>query len=299
MKVIKYNKKLVNNVILGSSLFGSSVGIITTVQGTSTPPNQEQDVHQYDKEPTLTNEEQDNKGQSVHQYDTEATEQLRALRSKLAPVEEWIKWVDREKGANPNGEIGCLVPLEEAILRSNLEAVDILIKRGADVNRIVGPRIIEDRYGNKREKYGRILLHLAVYSPEKMCNLWNSHTIQMDPNSIQTQQRNINTVPILHASTVIVDLLLRNMPREKIHASENGSTGKTPLNLALANSNKLRNGIEKGEYDAKEYTPILKEYEAIFDLLQKYAPLQTPPGAQRIPSWCNPTPLVQLWHGKK
>jgi hypothetical protein len=285
------NKKLVNNLILGSFLFGSFVSISTTVYGTSMPPKGKQGVHQYNKE---------------------TTEQLRALRSKLVPVEEWIKWVDRENGADPNEQVRCLVPLEEAILRGNLNAVDVLIKRGADLNRIVGPRIIEDRYGNKREKYGRTLLHLAVYSPEKMRVLMNAHIIQTDLSSLQretiigAQQRGINpvqcftqrhdTMPTLHASAAMVELLLKNMPREIIHASENGSTDKTPLNLALANRNQLANGIKKGEYDAREYTSILKEYEAIFDLLQKHAP---PQDTGSIPPWYDPPSCTLLRHGKK
>jgi hypothetical protein len=91
------------------------------------------------------------------------------------------------------------------------------------------------------------------------------------------------TAPILHASVKIVDLLLQNMPREKIHASKDGSTGKTVSNFAATNRNKLANAIKKGEYDAKEYTPILKEYDAIVDLLAKRAPPQTPPWAQPFP----------------
>jgi hypothetical protein len=64
-------------------------------------------------------------------------------------VKEGIKWIDRENGANLTEQVGFPVPLEEVIIRSDLKAVEILIKRGADVNRIIGPHIIEDKYGNK------------------------------------------------------------------------------------------------------------------------------------------------------
>jgi hypothetical protein len=164
----KFNKKLVNNLILGSFLLGAFAGMISIVQATSMPPNQEQDVHQYDKK---------------------ATEQLRALRSKLAPVEEWIKLVDREKGADPNGEVKGLVPLEEVILRGDLKAVEILIQRGADVNRIVYEDQVlvaqTDRTGKVTQKdvsgcYGRTLLHLAVCNPEDMRERLNNHVCQVD-----------------------------------------------------------------------------------------------------------------------
>jgi hypothetical protein len=279
----KFNKKLVNNLILGSFLLGASAGMISIVQATSMPPNQEQDVHQYDKK---------------------ATEQLRALRSKLAPVEEWIKLVDREKGADPNGEVKglvplrCLVPLEEAILRSNSKAVEILIKKGADVNRMIGSR----RKKNGRE-YGHTLLHLAVYSPKKMRKLLNEHITAMSPygggmmleKQMGAKQRGIkpngylpvigekDMFPILHVSAEIVDLLLKHMPKEKICISEDESPDKTPSHLAFVNRNKLANGIKEGEYDAKEYAPILKEYDKIVDLLEKHAPSQRPLLNVRVP----------------
>jgi hypothetical protein len=126
------NKKIINNLILGSSLYGISASIITQVQATSTPPNQEQDVHKHNQE---------------------ATEQLRALRSKLAPVEEWIQWVDRENGADPDEQVGLLVPLEEAILHRDWKAVEILIQRGANLNRSVREKkVTVAKEGKKKEK---------------------------------------------------------------------------------------------------------------------------------------------------
>jgi hypothetical protein len=158
----KFNKKTVNSLILGSFLLGSSANIITQVQATSTSPQ---------------------KGQKIHQYDKQATAELNALRSKLVPVEKWIQVVDRENGADPNVQIGTLGPLEEAILRGNPKAVEILIQKGADVNKIVKPQEIKDRYGNKSWKHGRTLLHLSVYTPEKMHRLWEVHVGYMHPSN--------------------------------------------------------------------------------------------------------------------
>jgi hypothetical protein len=74
-----------------------------------------------------------------------------------------------------------------------------------------------------------------------------------------------------------VDLLLKDMPREKIHALEDRSPDSTPLKLAWTNRSKVRKGIREGKYNAQEYEPILKEYDAIVDLLEKHAPPQRLP----------------------
>jgi hypothetical protein len=275
----KLNKKLVNNLILGSFLLGAFDGMISIVQATSMPPNQEQDVHQYDKK---------------------ATEQLRALRSKLAPIEEWIKLIDREKGADPNGQVGLLVPLEEAILHSNSKAVEILIQKGADLNRSVserevlvsktgqnGERIIEDA----RERYGRILLHVAVHDPDEMRELWKSHANSLGIDQIAPKQ--------YYASVKIVELLLKNMPLKKIRAMKNCLVELTPLNWARSSHKRILDKIKKGEYDANEYDPIQKEYEAIVNLLERHAPPQRPPCAQRIPSDVHPIPCTLFRSTKK
>jgi hypothetical protein len=86
---------------------------------------------------------------------------------------------------------------------------------------------------------------------------------------MQCRFRGENPLPILYASAAIVDLLLKHMPRAKIHASKDGSPSTTPSNLVRMSRNRLRNGIKKGEYDAKKYAPILREYDKIVDLLEK------------------------------
>ncbi|MDR0740640.1 MAG: hypothetical protein LBF34_02940 [Puniceicoccales bacterium] len=154
MKMNNLNKKLVNNLILGSSLYGTSVSIMTQVQATSTPPQGRQ---------------------GVHQYNEEATEQLRALLAKSeTPLKECMSLV-QFNNADPNIQVGLFTLLEEAVLRRNYRMKD-LIDKGADIHRITNKQVERDEHGNiKRVKYGRTLLHLAVYPPQKVRELLYQH----------------------------------------------------------------------------------------------------------------------------
>jgi hypothetical protein len=78
--------------------------------------------------------------------------------------------------------------------------------------------------------------------------------------------------------------LPERLPRDKMDASDNRSTDKTPLHLALPKANRFLKGPEEGRFSAKEYDSILKESEAIINVPQKYAPPWRPPWNQRIPS---------------
>jgi hypothetical protein len=152
MKVSKYNKKLVNYLILGSSLLGSSASIITQVQATSTLSQGKQSRHQYDKE---------------------ATEQLKALLAKSeTPLKECMDLV-QFKNADPNIQVGLFTLLEEVVLR-RVYGVKALIDKGAAMHRVVNKQIIKDKQGNPVE-YGRTLLHLAVYPPQRARELLDQH----------------------------------------------------------------------------------------------------------------------------
>jgi hypothetical protein len=159
MKINKFNKKLVNKLMLGSFLFGSSASIITQVQAASTLSQGKQSVHQYNKE---------------------ATEQLRAFRLELAPVEKWIKLVDRENGADPNEQVGELVPLEEAILSRSPKAVNVFIQHGADIHKV--SKKVKDIY-----KDGFTPLHFALLSPQEMkefCQYKNIDKVKPAPQTL-------------------------------------------------------------------------------------------------------------------
>lgn len=67
----------------------------------------------------------------MHKYNDEATEKLRDLPLKIAPLVEYIKLVDRKEGADPNVRVGLNTLLEEAILhRSSKAVLEILLKNG-------------------------------------------------------------------------------------------------------------------------------------------------------------------------
>jgi hypothetical protein len=181
--------------------------------------------------------------------------------------------------------------LEEAILQRDLEAVDVLIKKGADMNRSVSEKEVMVLKGKEkdgtpifedaRERYGRILLHVAVHDPDEMRELWKSHANSLDIDQIVPKQ--------YYASVKIVELLLKNMSPRKIHAMKNCRVELTPLNWARSSCKRISDKIKKGKYDANEYDPIQKEYEAIVNLLEKCAP---PQGPGTIPPWHDPTPCT-------
>jgi hypothetical protein len=152
MEINKFNKKIVSNLILGSSLYGIPASIITTMQATSTPPQGRQSIRQYNKK---------------------ATAQLIALLSKSeTPLQECMNLV-QFNNADPNVQIGLFTLLEEIVLR-RVYGVKALIDKGADIHRVVNRQVIKDKQGNPIE-YGRTLLHLAVYPPQRARELLDQH----------------------------------------------------------------------------------------------------------------------------
>ncbi|MDR0678470.1 MAG: hypothetical protein LBF44_02960, partial [Holosporaceae bacterium] len=92
-----------------------------------------------------------------------------------------------------------------------------------------------------------------------------------------------------YASVKIVELLLKNMLPEKIHAMKDYKVELTPLKWARSSCKRISDKIKKGEYDANEYDPIQKEYEAIVNLLERRAP---PQGPGHTLFWHDPTPCT-------
>jgi hypothetical protein len=207
------------------------------------------------------------------------------LRLKLASIEEWIKLVDQEKGVDPNEQVGLLAPLEEAILSESLETVDILIKKGTDINRSVCNEkitVVKDVnrkpvHEDAKERYGCTLLHVAVLSPNEMQDLWKSHAETLGVSRVVPRQ--------CCASVEIVDLLLKHISHHKIHEMEKCRVEATPLNWARSNYKKISNGV------------IQEKYKAIVELLEKLAPPQS--CAQRIPPGHKPSSLCPHRHTKK
>jgi hypothetical protein len=152
MKINKFNKKVINNLIVGSFLFGSSSSIITQVQATQRPPMAKQ-----------------------NQYDRKATERLKQLYLESetplskSTVDQCIKLV-RDENADPNVEVGDLTLLEAALLCHFRYAVEVFIEKGADIYRIANKQVVNEK------KYGRTLLHLAVYPPQKVQKLLAQHS---------------------------------------------------------------------------------------------------------------------------
>ncbi|MDR1906655.1 MAG: hypothetical protein LBQ03_00295 [Puniceicoccales bacterium] len=164
MKINKFNKKSINNLILGSFLFGASASIISQVQAT-----QRSSVAK----------------KNTYEYNPKATERLRELCSKPETLlDECIKLVRDEK-ADPNVEAGSLTLLEEAVLRQSTSAVEVLIEKGASIYRITEKQVVDGR------EYGRTLLHLAVYPPQKVQKLLNKHKWKKIYNG-----KNKNPVPL-------------------------------------------------------------------------------------------------------
>jgi hypothetical protein len=168
MEVNKFNKKLINNLVLGSSLFGVFASIITQVQGTQ-------------RTCTIRPKTVISKAREYN----DATDQLRrGLSRRDLSMEECIRFV-RDKEADPNIQALALAPkaistsdtqqskilppsqqsesltlLEEAILSRYPEALEIFIKHGADVCTV----------SNEIKKFGKevTLLHLALLTPDEM-----------------------------------------------------------------------------------------------------------------------------------
>jgi hypothetical protein len=154
MKINSINKKLVSNLILGSSLYGISAGIITQVQATPTPPQGRQDVHK---------------------YNPKATEQLRALLARPeTPLKECINLVQFQN-ADPNIQVGLFTLLEEVVLTRSGLSVKPLIDKGADIYRVTNRQVIKNEQGKIMSQYGRTLLHLAVYPPQRARKLLDEH----------------------------------------------------------------------------------------------------------------------------
>ncbi|MDR2812420.1 MAG: hypothetical protein LBB05_01335 [Puniceicoccales bacterium] len=177
------NKKIINNLILGGSLFGVFASIITQVQATSTPPKRKQDVHQYNKE---------------------ATKQLKTLLARPeTPLKECINLVQFQN-ADPNVQVGLFTLLEEVVLARSGLSVKPLIDKGADIHRVTGYKEV-----HKADPVGRTLLHLAVYPPPTARKLLLQHRqekLQGKPQERPTREE---------AKKIALERELCNLPIDK------------------------------------------------------------------------------------
>jgi hypothetical protein len=148
MKINEFNEKSINNIILGSFLFGASASIITQIQATQRSPVAKK---------------------NTSEYNSKATERLRELCSKVETLfDECIKLVRDEK-ADPNVEAGFLTLLEKSVLRQSTSAVQVLIEKVASIYRITEKQVVD------RREYGCTLLHLAVHPSQEVQKLLNQH----------------------------------------------------------------------------------------------------------------------------
>ncbi|MDR2372354.1 MAG: hypothetical protein LBD60_04370 [Puniceicoccales bacterium] len=148
MKINSINKKLANNLVLGSSLYGISVGIITQVQATQRRYTPTQKVFKYMESAICILETK--------------------LSERNLSREECIRLV-RDDNGDPNAQghfwfkeqNESLTLLEEAILSRYPEALEIFIAHGADVCEVSSE--IKKAFGNEVT-----LLHLALLTPDEM-----------------------------------------------------------------------------------------------------------------------------------
>jgi hypothetical protein len=259
MNNIKYNKKLVNNVILGSSLFGSSASITTTVQATP-------QLHAV--------------GQKVHEYSSSATNNLsgRLYRRNLS-MEECIRFV-KDRRADPNEQSQwyksdsqqrkSLTLLEEAILSRYPEALEIFIVHGADVCKV------SDKIKNE---FGRevTLLHLALLTPEEMKELDEARSVdrpdrQERPNPLiealeeaKLEQEAVPPsgpyIPKAVLESLLKELSAKQELKSKLNAKD--KNGKTVLDWAIERRCIALEKLQKSESDLK----VIAEYKDVIEIL--------------------------------
>jgi hypothetical protein len=240
MKVSKYNKKIVNYLILASSLFGSSASIITTAQATQRTSTPKQEALR-------------------RQLNTRAI--LKTVLSSPTGVslDECIRLVRECEDATI--QVGRLTLLEEAILSQSLEAVNVFIKYGANIHK--AGSAVEEAY---RTEF--TLLHFALLSPQEMKEFCKYKNIGRGRSAFLNP----------YVSKEIVEALLNSLKQDPRRLKQyvnkpytrTDEQGKTetikPLDLAIESRDK-RSGshpeLRKKIWD--EYTDIIKlllEHEA-------------------------------------
>jgi hypothetical protein len=155
----KLNKKLVNNLILGSFLYGASDGTITAVQATQQARTPKQEALQ-------------------RQSETRRRFEHRMHCGPDLSLEECIKFVQECKDATI--QTGPLTLLEEAILSRSPKAVNVFVQYGADIHRV--GRKVKDTYKDEFT-----LLHFALLSPQEMkefCKYKNIDKVKPPPQTI-------------------------------------------------------------------------------------------------------------------
>ncbi|MDR1590711.1 MAG: hypothetical protein LBR92_01815 [Puniceicoccales bacterium] len=254
------NKKLINNFVLGSFLFGVSVGTITQVQATQ---------RAYTVRP------------KVHEYVLSATDNLEErLGRRNLSMEECIRFV-RDREANPNiqahfhsqGQNESLTLLEEAILSRYPEALEIFIKHGADVFKVSS--------GMKKFGEGVTLLHLALLTPDEMKALDKIRSVGVQNHAavdiIQAfreqqskeflkrmgldQTEEAIPPPSPYVPKAVLELLMNNGLESKLNAKD--KYDKTILDWAIERRCIALEKSQKLESDLK----IIAEYGDVIELL--------------------------------
>jgi hypothetical protein len=265
----KFNKKLVNNLILGSFLYGTSAGMITQVQATQRPRATKPKVYEYSKN---------------------STGRLEAgMFQRNLSMEECIKLV-RDEGADPNAQIqGWQLPgtrmdtltlLEEAILSRFPGALEIFIAHGADVCKV--SQAIKNKFGPEAT-----LLHLALLTQDetqalegirnvdrsdreksmdiieqaKRKNIGNCPAIEELLRSTESPSTKEKTVKSQYIPLKIIELLLAKGLKPKLNAKD--EKGKTALDWAIERRCIALGKLQKSESDLK----IIAEYKDVIEML--------------------------------
>jgi hypothetical protein len=263
MEINKFNKKIISNLILGSSLCG--ISIITTVQATQQAGTPRQETLRRQSE----------------------ARRMFEHRMRCGPdlsLEECMEFVQKCEDVTVQG--GLLTLLEEAILSRSPKAVNIFIKYNADIDKV--SEKVKDTY-----KDGFTLLHFALLSPQEMkefCKYKNIDKAKPVPQTlherfVDMQRKNREqllgitdpdtspkeSLSAPYASKEIVEILLdslkQNPSRLEQYVNKSykriGSQGKTeeikPLDLAIENQNKeLESHPELNQKIQNEYANIIQ-----------------------------------------
>jgi hypothetical protein len=224
----KLNKKLVNNLILGSFLLGVFDGIITQVQGTQQPSFSEEMADSSMKRNAMQLED------LLFRNDIPMDQRVKLIKEKQMPLIIGV---------------GLLNLLGKAIAYSNVEIVEFLLREGIGMNQ-------QDNKNNPLlyitvcEKKCS-LLHMAVWDHQsingfiKRRSSLNSalRLLRKEPKSNQQEIDELSNIS--YASPEIVKLLLK----AGLKADEKDEQGKTPLDLAKQRRDETSDRNLKSRYD--------------------------------------------------
>jgi hypothetical protein len=168
--------------------------------------------------------------------------------------------------------------LEEAVLR-RYGGVEVLIDKGADIYRIINKQIVKDEQG-KETIYGRTLLHLAVYPPQKARGLLYQHKWKKIYDWLKEESRkNKNPIPLARQEAPAPEVAMKEAAEKELHTLKineyidriNSWNILDHLPSRVVIEQLLKNGLGSDEINMKEmpnsnsspYDIIRSDYEEI------------------------------------